>query len=46
MDRTHYPEYVQDWMEIVENEKSMGRDMSQLTEYCDKLYEYAQTENR
>ena len=43
MDRTRYPEYVQEWMKIVE--RSMSGDVSQLLEHCDKLQEYADKTN-
>ena len=44
MDRTRYPEYVQEWMDIVEESKSCG-DVPKMTELSNKLYDYAQTAN-
>lgn len=41
MERTRYPEYVQEWMKIIE--ENMSGDLERLMEYCDKLLEYAQT---
>ena len=43
MDHTRYPEYVREWMEIID--KSKGVDIPKMLEYCDKLQEYAQTIN-